>query len=168
MKYLGLAVVVLCCLVSEGLAQDIGNDGYDALDAGRDAYFYHESLRRQAHGAQLGLNQVLRDRAAWPGYSWSALENSYGGGYYNSGYYGASRNVFEPWPVIPGDIWGFPYYRATPQPLGQRQTQTGPNRWESHPVWPESPAAAPAVPLRPVESAPRTSAEELWERFGPA
>jgi hypothetical protein len=57
--------------------------------------------------------------------------------------------VFEPWPYVPGDIYGYPYYTFAPvrQPIGVWQGQTGPNRWESHPVYglPE-PALPPPPP----------------------
>lgn len=50
-------------------------------------------------------------------------------------YYAAPYDIFTPWPYVPGDIWGFPDVTSVPQSIGQRQLQTGPNRWESHPVY---------------------------------
>lgn len=47
----------------------------------------------------------------------------------------ASATVFEPWPFVPGDIYGYQYYTPVRQPIGQHQEQTGENRWESHPVY---------------------------------
>lgn len=44
--------------------------------------------------------------------------------------------------------WGA-YTDSAPQPIGRRQVQTGPNRWESFPVY-----AAPPVPLKPAPSPP--------------
>jgi hypothetical protein len=64
---------------------------------------------------------------------------AYGGGSQWGGYgqYGYSPlSVFQPWPYVPGDIYGYPaYYPPARQPIGQTQVQTGPNRWESHPVY---------------------------------
>ena len=52
------------------------------------------------------------------------------------GYRGwSTASVFEPWPFVPGDIYGYRYYSPVRQPIGQHQEQTGPNRWESHPVY---------------------------------
>jgi len=52
---------------------------------------------------------------------------------------------------VPGDVWGYPaYYQPARQPIGQQQTQTGPNRWESHPVY--DPPLTMYQPLPPVNS----------------
>lgn len=86
----------------------------------------------------------------------------YGGGY--------SRDIFSPWPYVPGDIYGYQWYDPVPQSIGQRQIQTGPNRWESHPVYADSPpvdappAAAPA-PIR--ERAERRERPAEAPRPGP-
>jgi hypothetical protein len=60
------------------------------------------------------------------------------------------QTVFEPWPYVPGDIWGYTYYSPMRQPVGQQQVQTGPNRWESHPVY--DPPLPNFRPLPPVDS----------------
>ncbi|HEX5102768.1 MAG TPA: hypothetical protein VFV87_03100 [Pirellulaceae bacterium] len=60
------------------------------------------------------------------------------------------RTVFEPWPYIPGDIYGYTYYSPMRQPVGQQQVQTGENRWESHPVY--DPPLPEYRPLPPVDS----------------
>jgi hypothetical protein len=49
------------------------------------------------------------------------------------------EDIFTPWPYVPGDIWGFADDYTVPQSIGQRQFQTGPNRWESHPVYRDPP-----------------------------
>ena len=60
-------------------------------------------------------------------------------------------SVFSPWPYVPGDIWGYgAYYQPARQPIGQVQTQTGPNRWESHPIY--NPPLTAYPPLPPVNS----------------
>jgi hypothetical protein len=61
-----------------------------------------------------------------------------------------SQTVFEPWPYVPGDIWGYTYYSPMRQPIGQQQIQTGENRWESHPVY--DPPLPNYRPLPPVDS----------------
>jgi hypothetical protein len=60
------------------------------------------------------------------------------------------QTVFEPWPYVPGDVWGYSYYSPMRQPIGQHQEQTGPNRWESHPVY--DPPLPNYRPLPPVDS----------------
>jgi hypothetical protein len=60
------------------------------------------------------------------------------------------QTVFEPWPFVPGDIWGYTYYSPMRQPVGQQQVQNGPNRWESHPVY--DPPLPNFRPLPPVDS----------------
>jgi len=57
-------------------------------------------------------------------------------------------NVFEPWPYVPGDVWGYRYYDGARQPIGQHQVQTAPDRWESYPVYPEDLIQRPS-PLSP-------------------
>ncbi|QDU98122.1 hypothetical protein [Lignipirellula cremea] len=170
---------------------DIGNDGYDALDAGRDAYQYHEALRRSDFSRQLGLNEQLRYQAAWPWTSWSRLEAAYADPYgygYGTGYRsGYPYGVLAPQAFVPGDIWGYPYNRPVPQSTGQRQVQTGPNRWESYPLYDTQPnpnvEPAPTPrnngsrtdnPRRTVFGddvgpiAPPPAAKKLWDRLGPA
>jgi hypothetical protein len=60
------------------------------------------------------------------------------------------QTVFEPWPYVPGDIYGYTYYSPMRQPVGQQQMQTGENRWESHPVY--DPPLPNFRPLPPVDS----------------
>jgi hypothetical protein len=80
------------------------------------------------------------------------------------------------WPVWPGP--GLPYMSAAGarvrQSIGQRQEQTGPRRWESHPVY--APPLMPYLPLPPVASpwldgtpyaAPRVLAEPARVEVGP-
>jgi hypothetical protein len=70
------------------------------------------------------------------------------GGYGSGGY---PLSVFQPWPYLPGDIYGYgAYYAPARQPIGQQQLQTGPNRWESHPVY--DPPLTNYQPLPPVDS----------------
>lgn len=80
----------------------------------------------------------------------------YGGGY--------SRDIFSPWPYVPGDIYGYQWYNPAPQSIGQRQIQTGPNRWESHPVYADSPTLAPPASSSPAAAPPATSPAPVRER----
>jgi len=73
----------------------------------------------------------------------------WGAGGRGRGWFGP-QTVFEPWPYVPGDIWGYTYYSPMRQPIGQHQMQTGPNRWESHPVY--DPPLPNFRPLPPVDS----------------
>jgi hypothetical protein len=47
---------------------------------------------------------------------------------------------------VPGDIWGYQHIPPSRQSIGQVQMQTGPNRWESRPVY----ATPPREPPPPV------------------
>ena len=69
----------------------------------------------------------------------------------SAGYGPRYPNPFEPWPRVPGDIWGFPMPRPIEQPIGHESAQTGPNRWTYRPLY-----AAGAMP--PAKGAGSTSA----------
>jgi hypothetical protein len=43
--------------------------------------------------------------------------------------------VFEPWPYVPGDIWGYPFYDTIESPIGHRITWRGPNAYTYEPVY---------------------------------
>jgi hypothetical protein len=99
------------------------------LDAAADAYNAEEGRRRAEIDSQLGLNNRMR---------------------YQSWYGSLYRGVFEPWPMVPGDIWGYPILSPVRQSIGQRSYQAGPNRWISEPVYagdvaPAQPAAGPGI-----------------------
>ena len=154
---------------------------YDALDAVRDAQQYAERKRRAAIDAQL---RVIRDvqeysaalkasarrypygldyRYAYPGRRAARRAWSYQRWHSRYGYPG----VFEPWPLVPGDIYGYPYTPRVEQPLGHKVIQTGPNSYIYRPVY-ESDLAQPKdnrqpTPAPPVPEAP--SAEEGGVEF---
>ncbi|NQT17252.1 MAG: hypothetical protein HQ582_31145 [Planctomycetes bacterium] len=84
----------------------------------------------------------------------------------------APWGVFEPWPFVAGDIYGYPYLDRVEQPLGHKMIRTGPNGYIARPVYasdlqakePPPPAAdqravpEAAVPMPippPPESGPR-------------
>ena len=43
--------------------------------------------------------------------------------------------VFEPWPLVPGDVWGYPYVDRVEHPLGHKVIRTGPNGYIARPVY---------------------------------
>ncbi len=121
---------------------------YDGIQAGLDAFRLAEEQRQAAVATQLATNEQMR---AWSGLPLAGgattfygnlgrplavmdLDFAYGLGYRRF-VSGPRLSVFEPWPAIPGDIYGFVVTPAVRQPVGQWQGQTGPRRWESHPVY---------------------------------
>lgn len=152
---------------------------YGGLRAGEDAYQLADEQRRQRLDDQLYLNDALRARSGWTpargsilwygnagaaygpplgidyayAYSSEHLPGRRGRTLYLERYVWPPRSAFEPWPYVPGDIYGYSFPLTIRQPIGRREIQTGPNRWESHPVYPEDlDSAAPADPI--AEPAP--------------
>jgi hypothetical protein len=144
---------------------------YDAVEAGAEAHREQESQRRQAISRQLGMIEDMKSR--------SGLTSWYGGeAYYYRQYnldilyaIGAGRSdrssgpasrgfgtIFERWPYVPGDIWGYNRDRPVRQPIGQRQVQVNPNRWESFPVYADT-DVPPAAPPAPQQIPPPPKAE---------
>jgi len=118
---------------------------YDGIQAGLDAFRLAEEKRQGAASQQLFLNDQLK--------YWSGIPTSRG----ETIYYGyASPAAFPAYgfgaPVMPGYIYGYPYYPFVPfrQSIGQQQVQTGPNRWESHPIY--DPPLTEYRPTPPVDS----------------
>jgi hypothetical protein len=116
-----------------------------------------ELERQAAVRRQVQLNDAMRWRAGLPPangvfyYPFPGnLESVYG--------YGPSHpfgpNVFTPWPYVPGDIWGYRHVPPSRQSIGQVEIQTGPNRWESRPVYAMPPREAPAPIPAPEDFPP--------------
>jgi hypothetical protein len=147
-----------------------GPPKYDSLDAGRDAYLLGEWRRQQAIERQVRTI----DRMAW--YSGLPtvtpyppdLETAYAHGIsldsspitYRRAESAARRGlypppVFEPWPVVPGDIFGYPYVERAPQPVGHQVIVTGPSSYIYRPIY-----TRPGPP--PLVAAPQ--AEPLGQR----
>jgi hypothetical protein len=180
---------VSCWLVVANLRAADPPEPYDSLAAGRDAYYYHEAQRRQAIADQIGTIDRIKWFAGFPDAGGFDPAPTYGHTIYYRDppsldyVYATGRSsvysrypyrawpglpdVFEPWPLVPGDVWGYPYYKTVPQPIGQRQIQTGPRRWESHPVYAVPPdvrgAELGAVDSAPVDS-PSVDATPRVER----
>lgn len=143
-------------LARSGVSQQTARP-YDGIQAGYDAYQLGEEKRQRNVGQQIYLNDRMRALTtplATYGYGYGPYPSTYGvmpasrdyayaygnspqryypG--YNTGYSVRPLTVFEPWPYVPGDIWGDFYTPPLRQPVAQVQAQTGPNRWESHPVY---------------------------------
>ena len=159
---------------------------YGPLDASRDAYQRAEKQRRAAIDRQLqsmedtvwysgvpgdnGYRPSLESIYAYGGYVYGpprVFRRSERGAYrspyrypYRYPYY-PGPYVFEPWPLVPGDIYGYPYVDRVEQPLGHKVIRTGPNSYIYRPVYAsdlkplESPIPAPpqAQPREPVPDA---------------
>src|SRR5690606_20182806 len=131
--------------------------------AGRESYYYFESQRQANIQSQIGWIDTMRWLNGLPS-RYTGLRNSpslaaiYSGateGLVPGGY------VFEPWPYVPGDIYGFQWDDLTSQPIGNDLTFDGPNRYSYRAVYaPDGPpapgpaaAGTPAAPL-PFDPAP--------------
>jgi hypothetical protein len=144
---------------------------YDGFQAGLDALRLAEEKRQAAITTQLGWNQFYLGQAIAPpggavivygGNAWPPIATARGRELAYA--YGASEAagsweargwvrrlpVFEPWPVVLGDIYGGVVQPPLRQPVAQWQGQTGPDRWESHPVY--DPPVPEFRPLPEVDS----------------
>ncbi len=109
---------------------------YDRLDASADATRLGDIERLGNLNNQLDLNNRMRAQG-WMG-----------------SYY---RGVFEPWPMVPGYIWGYPILSPIRQSVGQRQYQAGANRWISEPVYADQITAPPIAETGVMRIAPMAS-----------
>ena len=168
--WLQTAALAALALVPRFAASQQTTRPYDGIQAGYDAYHLGEEKRQRNVGQQIYLNDRMRALTTplatygygpYPStYGVMPASRDYAYAYgnspqvyypgYRSTYYGRPLTVFEPWPYVPGDIWGDFYTPPLRQPVAQVQTQTGPNRWESHPVY-NPPLYAYSV-LPPVNS----------------
>lgn len=151
------AVLTTCPLVHPGPAY-----GQRSLltpqQAGREAYWYFESQRQANVQGQLGWIDTTRWLNGLPN-RYTGLRNSpslaaiYSGatsGLVPGGY------VFEPWPYVPGDIYGFQWDDLGSQPIGNDMVFAGPNRYSYRAVYDaDAPAAGPnAPPAEPAVALP--------------
>lgn len=152
------------------------------IRAGQEAYQQAEAERRAAVGTQIELNSIMRSRVPWsspygetiyyapPGYSY--------GSQLSRGGYGSGVTMHAPYAYQPRSYlgttaaFGLGTYHAYPslfayaypppmirQPIGQRQVQTGPTRWESYPIYGDEDRPGPVVltPPAAVTEPPRAS-----------
>ena len=134
------------------------SDSHDTFDASRDAQERFERKRRGNIDRQLNLLEQMRWHSGlpYPGRWPPSLDYIYGRGLgpvYRPGVNGAYRSynpsfpdVFEPWPFVPGDIYGYGYLDQVEQPLGHKVIEAGPDRQITQPIYQrdlESPQPAP-------------------------
>ena len=65
------------------------------------------------------------------------------GGSYRNGYYAAPVPVFQPWPRVPNDIWGTPYYGYVRQPIGHVKIWTSRLGYIYKPIYASPPMESP-------------------------
>lgn len=152
MRYcLAVMVIILSATVTSAQQGEYAPP-YDGIRGGRDSYEYGEARRQAQINRQLSTIDALEARRALPpigigGYAPSVdylyIEGRRGlfGRYRERVYYGT--DPFGPWPYAPAGVGAYVSPRV-PQSIGQRQIQTGPNRWESHPIYEE--------PVRPAQA----------------
>jgi hypothetical protein len=161
-KSFAISGLVLACVVPLSAEQPL--DG--------SSYWLHEGRRRLAIADQIGTQEHLRWLSGLPSRLWGvgrpySLESIYSGLAYSPGAPAPWKTVFEPWPLVPGDIYGRQFDRATPQPWGHRVTPTGPNGYVYEPVYEPplpaltSPALPPALSSPPRATAPLPPPEEV-------
>ncbi len=141
---------------------------YDSIQAGLDAHAVGEARRLDAIDRQIGWNQLFRAQAAAQASSSFYFNPSIGEFDYAYGL-NAGHGGWFPSALDYRPIWGYGYYEAVRQPIGQRQVQTGPNRWESFPIYGNEdgpavvdtvmqpviePTPVDAVPLQPIAPRP--------------
>ena len=131
--------VVLALLLGCALSSTVSTSSadepprpYDALRAGADAAARHEARRLSAIRMQLDTIGLMKWNAGLPPRNYDRFY-----------YYGVG-----PW------LTRIPFASIARQSIGQRQVQTGPNRWESYPVYPETPFLQPSNALPATELAP--------------
>lgn len=161
-----MVLVGLLLIALAGSARSQEDPIPPGIRAGQDAYQQFEAQRRAAAGAQIQLNDLLRNRLPWlspygdtiyyapPGYGYGGY-SSYGYGVtmhrpygYTPQNYLASSLAFSPGTYLPYPSL-FAYDYPPPvirQPIGMRQIQTSPRHWESHPVYADDAVAPPPVP----------------------
>ena len=159
MRALGCALAFVAGLIAVDSARAQIQRPYDGIQAGLDAYRLAEERRQAAVANQLATNDLMRAWSGLPSNRGYAMYYGYPGVYVPAASreyayaYGrpwvARRTVFEPWPVIPGDIYGYTYVPPVRQPIGRWEGQTGPNRWESHPIY-DPPLEQPQPVVEPV------------------
>jgi hypothetical protein len=192
-RYLAMALLWSTLGVAWAAAQDDGIP--PGIKAGQEAYQQAEAERRAAAGAQVELNHIMRSRVPWsspygdtiyyappayaggPGYSALGtnitMHRPYG--YQPQSYLGATAmygpGTYIPYPSLFAYAYPPPVIR---QPIGQRQVQTGPRRWESYPIYGDEPdpASLPAPAERPAaervrEPEPPPAPMEFKAKRGP-
>ena len=120
---------------------------YDGFQASRDVQLRWDARRIDAINRQLGWNELLR---------WRAATAESGTLYYSPHVPYRWEPAWGNWPYAVGRIDGYGFYDAVRQPIGRQEMQTGPNRWESFPIYAEDiePLVVPLAPPRMERPAP--------------
>ncbi len=142
----GFAVISALCVSVAADAVTAGDypPAYDPIQSSIDAE--RRDRARQLRDVRRQIETI--DYLDWYRYGrWHGLDSAYAYGYARAPF--GVGHVFEPWPYVQGDIWGYPWYDRVPQPIGRREIKTGPNRWESHPIY--APGFEETALERPVD-----------------
>ncbi len=179
------------CLLAAAAYAEERAAGVDPVAAGAQAYALAEAGRQAALAAQFDAIHVARWLGGLPplgaaGTPWAASPRLSGAWLPSAGTAsleylyahpdGAGprtaspwpRSVFEPWPIVPGDLYGWPYDGWIAQPLGHRIVCHSANAYTDEPVFEpvyESPAGpqTAAGPLAGPRST-RPSAEHALQQ----
>jgi hypothetical protein len=120
------AAVILSLVLATSITHAQSARPYDGIQAGLDAYRLAEEQRRIVAEGQVRLSTDLK---YWPP-QWTMP--------------GPPPFAFAPYPLFRASDFAAPIR----QPIAQYQFQSGPNRWESHPIY--DPPPSPLFPLPPV------------------
>jgi hypothetical protein len=137
---------------------------------GTSSYLLQEQQRRQAIADQIGTIEQMRWLSGLPsrlsaGRPYS-LESIYSGLAFSPGPPSPWKtDVFEPWPFVPGDIYGRQFDRGTLQPSGHVVTPLGPNGYAYEPLY-AAPPPAPLIPPARAEPPPRIAPPPVQPRPG--
>jgi len=127
---------------------------YGPLDAAEEARLRADEAGQAAINRQLQLLDDIRWYNTWlPTPYRPTLPYIYGYGpprVARRAYRDALDPVFTPWPQVPGDIYGYPYYGTVKQPIGHEKIWTSPNSYIYRPVY--------APPAGQAAAAPRVAA----------
>ncbi len=134
---------------------------YNGIIASQEAYARGEAERQQAIGQQIATNEAMAWYAGFPGfiprppdlaaiyahyppraYRWPRPPRAYA--------FRGYPPVFAPWPMVPGDIWGFPYPNRVPQPSGHVVVPSGPNGYSYWPYYGPAPWFPQPAPTEQV------------------
>jgi hypothetical protein len=128
-----LCCAIACLLSAAGRADSIDPEtNTDGFNPAASAHQMGEARRLDLIARQLDLNyRMIRSAGYGPQYP----------------------NPFEPWPRVPGDIWGYPRSRPIEHPIGHESGQIAPDRWIYRPLYAADLNAAP--PAVPAPASPR-------------
>jgi tetratricopeptide (TPR) repeat protein len=177
------------CLLAAAACGQEHAAALDPLAAGAEAYALAESGRQAALARQFEALHLARWLGGLPplgaaGGPWAASPRVSGAWtpaagtasleylYAHPGGAGAAtrspwpRSVFEPWPIVPGDVYGWPYYGFVVQPSGHRIVWWGANAYTYEPVYETPDGVLTAGDLAAEVGATRRGAERAVDSPG--